>query len=554
MIETIANYVKEASGEADPKITVPEDLRLGHYTTNTAFAVAKAMEISPMEAAKEIREKLAQSSPKGFFERVEIASPGFLNFYLSDKVLTKEIFSVLKLGNKYGFSNAGKGKTAVVDYSAPNIAKPMSVGHLRSTVIGAALVNLLKFQGYKVIGDNHLGDWGTQFGSLIYAYKHWVDEDEFRKNPMDHLVSLYVRFHNEARDNEDLMSAAREETAKLQRGDKENAKLWKVFVKKSLTEFDKIYRRLGVKFDVSLGESFYQPMLADVVSEALNKGAARRDDGAVKISFEEKGINLPPVVVEKSDGSHLYVTTDLATIKYRTAKWRPSKILYVVANEQALHFAQVFEAARTLGYAPNTELTHIKFGMLLGASGKKFSTRKGEFIKLEGLLNKAKEAAAEINRDSAEKVGIGSIKYYDLSHYRTSDITFDWDAMLNLKGNSAPYLQYTYSRLQNISKKAKGIKARPDMSVLSSKEEKKAASAIIHFPDAVCYSAAKYEPNHLADYLFKTANAMNAFYETSPIISAEREIAEARMALAMAGKTVIKNGLSLLGIEVMKKM
>ncbi|MDD4931209.1 MAG: arginine--tRNA ligase [Candidatus Colwellbacteria bacterium] len=552
MIEVIANILTQATHEADPKVTIPEDPKLGHYTTNLAFVFAKNREITPQEAAKDIREDIITTAPKGFFDHIDIAGPGFLNMYLSKETLAKELSSILKLGPKYGSSKEGKGKTVIVDYSAPNIAKPMSVGHLRSTVIGAAVMNLLKFQGYKVIGDNHLGDWGTQFGSLLYAYKHWADQEEFKRKPIDHLVSLYIRFHKESHDNEELMVAAREETAKLQRGDKENTRLWKIFVKESLREFKKIYRRLGVDFDVELGESFYQPMLEGVVQDAISKGIARHDEGAVKIFFENE--KFPPTVIEKSDGSHLYATTDLATIKYRMAKWKPVKILYAVANEQALHLAQVFEAARMLDYAPDTELTHVKFGMMLGESGKKFSTRKGEFIKLDDLLERAKEAASEINPDSAERVGIGSVKYYDLSHYRLSDITFDWDLMLNLKGNSAPYLQYTYSRLKNIRKKAKGLKPKIDIGLLGGESEIRAVDALVHFPDAARYAAEKYEPNHLADYLFRTANVLNSFYENSPIISAEKNVAEARLAVAMAGVEVIKSGLTILGIETVERM
>lgn len=552
MIEAITNIIAKAAGEPEPKVTIPEDSKFGHYSTNLAMVRAGLKETNPREEAKEITDAILRAAPKGFFERVEIAGPGFINFFVSKETIVKEAEEALKKKEKYGSSGAGKGKAVVVDYSAPNIAKPMSVGHLRSTVIGAALINLLKFQGYKVVSDNHLGDWGTQFGSLIYAYKNWLDKDAFKKDPIGHLVSLYIRFHKEAGDNGALMDEARAETAKLQKGDKENTGLWKLFVRESLKEFNRTYKRLGAEFDATLGESFYQPMLDQVVKDAISAGVAREDEGAVKIFFNDE--KLPPYVIEKSDGSHLYTTTDLATIKYRIGKWNPVKILYVVANEQALHFSQLFEAARLLGLAPETELTHVKFGMMLGASGKKFSTRKGEFIKLEDLLDKAKETASEINPGSAEEVGVGSVKYYDLSHYRLSDIVFDWDAMLNLKGNSAPYIQYTYSRLINIGKKAKGIRPRLNPELLTNEAETRVLESIAHFADAAAYAAEKYEPNHLADYLFRTANALNAFYETSPVIRAEKETAAARLALAKAGAIVLKNGLTLLGIKLPKRM
>ncbi|MFA4999255.1 MAG: arginine--tRNA ligase [Parcubacteria group bacterium] len=552
MIETITNILIEATGELEPKVTIPEDSKFGHYSTNLAMIRAGLKETNPREEAKEIISSVLKIAPKELFERIEIATPGFVNFFISKEAMIKEAEAILSKRERYGSGVIGRGKTIVIDYSAPNIAKPMSVGHLRSTVIGAAIANLLRFQGYKVVSDNHLGDWGTQFGALIYAYKHWADKEEFKKNPVEHLVSLYVRFHKEAEENGILMEEARKETAKLQKKDTENTKLWKLFVKESIKEFEKIYKRLQVKFDVMLGESFYEPMLEGIVNDALKLGVARKDEGAVKIFFKDE--RLPPYVIEKADGAHLYTTTDLATIEYRVNKWKPVKILYVVANEQALHFAQLFETVRLLNLAPEIELHHIKFGMMLGASGKKFSTRKGEFIKLTDLLDKAKEAAAKINPNSAEQVGIGAVKYYDLSHYRLSDIVFDWDAMLSLKGNSAPYIQYTYSRLRSIIQKARGLKPKLGIESLSDETEKKVLESLVHFSDAATYAAEKYEPNHLADYLFKTANVLNAFYESLPVIKAEKKTAEARLGLATAGAIVLKSGLELLGIKLPKRM
>jgi arginyl-tRNA synthetase len=429
----------------------------------------------------------------------------------------------------------------------------MNVGHLRSTIIGQAIANLLSFQGYRVIGDNHVGDWGTQFGALLYAFKNWGSRVDFEKDPINYLVGLYIRFHKEAEANEDLMTAAREETKKLQQGDRENRKLWKEFVRVSIREFNKTYRRLGVKFNVTLGESFYQKMLAGVVKDALEKAAAVKDEGAIKIAFNDE--KLPDIVIEKSDGSHLYATTDLATIKYRIKRWHPEKILYVVANEQALHFSQIFKAAELLKINPQTELRHVKFGMLLGESGQKMSTRRGEFIKLEDLLNRAVEEAGKIDKKSAEKVGIGAVKYFDLAHDRQSDIVFDWDRVLNLKGNSAPYILYSYTRLRSVLKKAGSkIKKRLDINLLATESEKKAIRQLIYFPDVVALAAESCMPNYLADYLYKLANEFNAFYETSPVISAPRPLAESRLALAAAGSIVLKQGLKLLGIETLEQM
>lgn len=552
MIEEIANLVRRATGEREVEITIPEHSRFGHYATNLAFRVAQAREIQTLEAAKEIRDKILHWGSPGFFEKIEIAGPGFLNFFLSDQTLECEMKKLLRLGRRYGSRDIGAGQTIVIDYSAPNIAKPMNIGHLRSTIIGQALVNILRFLGYRVIGDNHLGDWGTQFGALLYAYKKWGNYQAFRKNPMDYLVGLYVRFHWEAEINEALFDEARNETAKLQSGDKENRRLWKIFVRESLKEFNKIYKRLNVKFDVVLGESFYAPMLEEVVKEALLSGRARKEDGAVKVFFE--GEDLPAMVIQKSDGSFLYSTTDLATIKYRVKRFQPSKILYVVSNEQTLHFKQVFRAAEELGFVRPGVLEHIKFGMMLGESGRKMSTRRGEFIKLEEVLDKAVLKAKAINPVSAEAVGIGAVKYYDLSHYRESDIVFDWEEALNLKGNSGPYLQYAYVRIRGIMKKAGHWKKKFDIRQVKSGAEREIIRQLIYFPDAVMMAAKYYAPNYLTNYLFRLAMLINAFYEKEDVLRAEKPLREARLCLVYGAGKILEQGLRLLGLKTVSRM
>ena len=549
MIETIAAILRKALLSSDPKVTNCENREHGHYTTNIAMQAAKERGVNPREMAEEMVKLITEAAPENFFFSVEIAGPGFINFRLSDQAIETEWKKVFIEG--YGTSKIGEGKTVVVDYSAPNIAKPMSVGHLRSTVIGAAIVNLYRAEGYNVIGDNHLGDWGTQFGMLISAYKRWLDKDEYEKDPIGHLVSLYIRFNKEAKEDELMMDEARAETAKLQKGDPDNTALWKEFVEVSLKAFQKIYDRLGVSFEYAHGESFYQPMLAGIVEEAIKKGITKEEDGAIKIDFNDE--KVPPTVIRKKDGSYLYATTDLATIKYRKETWNPEKVLYVIANEQALHMAQVFRASEMLGYSEGIEMKHVKFGMMLGESGKKFSTRKGEFIKLEDLLNRATEEASKINPDSAEDVGIGAVKYFDLSHQRLSDIIFDWDSVLNLKGNSAPYLQYTYSRLRNIGRKNEALSGILDISRLGD-IEKNAIASFIQYPDAIHYAAENCEPNHLCDYLFRLADTMNGFYENCPITGEEKEKAEARLAVAEAGALILKSGLAILGIRTPEKM
>ncbi len=565
----IIDYLKKAIKEKiEIEVFIPENEKFGHYSTNAALKLAprlsktagapakglgaKILKKNPMEIAENLKSKILNLK-SNLFEKIEVVPPGFINFWLSQKTLADELKQVIKASNDYGRSAIGRGKTVVVDYSAPNVAKSMNVGHLRSTLIGQTIVNLLLFQGYRVIGDNHLGDWGTQFGTLLVAYKKWGKKRGFEKNPVDYLVKLYVRFHKEAEKHDWLIPLAREETKKLQNGDRDNRGLWRIFVKESIKEFNKIYKRLGVKFNVVLGESFYQPMLSQIIAEAVRKRVAKKDDGAVKIFYSESA-KLPPLVIQKSDGSYLYSTTDLATIKYRIKKWRLEKILYVVANEQTLHFEQIFNAALCLGYVKKDVLEHIKFGMILGETGKKMSTRRGEFIKLEELLDKAVSKAGKINKKAAEIVGIGSVKYRALSQERRSDIVFDWKQMLNLKGNSGPYVQYTYARLRSVLRKARGLPSKIDFLLLENESEKSVMRQIVYFADVLSRATDLRETNIITDYLLKLSNALNSFYESEPILKAPRPLRENRLNLILAATTVLKNGLHLLNIEAPEKM
>lgn len=550
----IITRLKKAIGQKsfEPESFISESERFGHYSTNAALKIAKIKKKNPLQVAEEITRTINSLAPKNFFEKVEIAAPGFINFWLSEETLANELKQIIKQGGKYGGSNTGKNKTIIIDYSAPNVAKPMNVGHLRSTLIGQSLADILRFSGYKVIGDNHLGDWGTQFGALIAAYKKWGKKSKLDKNPIDYLVKLYIRFHKESKRNDGLIVLAREETKKLQQGDSESRKLWKLFVKESLIDFNRIYKRLGIKFDVILSESFYNSLLSRVVADAIRKNVAQFDDGAVKVLYKDD--RLSPLVIQKSDESYLYSTTDLAAIKYRVKKWKPTKILYVVANEQTLHFEQIFEASERLGYEKKEKLAHVKFGMVLGETGKKMSTRRGQYIKLEELLDKAVSKAAKINKKVSEVVGIGAIKYQTLSRERKSDIVFDWNQMLALHGNSGPYLQYTYARLKSVLRKAHGSPRKTDFLLLKEPEEKAVMRQLIYFPEIVERAAERYETNIIADYLFKLANTLNLFYERLPILKAEKLIRENRLNLIITATIVLKNGLKLLGIETPEKM
>ena len=564
----------------------PQDKKFGDYASNVAMVLARKLNRNPMEIAEEIKNILRQAQDdknvmvslsnhqddKNLLSEITIAKPGFINFKISDYYLRKNLCKILKKKCKFGSSDLGKDKTIVIDYSAPNIAKPMHIGHLRSTVIGQSLYNIYKFLGYKVIGDNHLGDWGTQFGKLIYAYKNWGNKKEIHKNPIQEMTKLYIQFHKEAETNKDLKEMARNETKKLQDKDSENIKIWKFLVRESLKDFKKIYKILNIKFDHTLGESFYDEMLAGIVKESLDKKIAVKSEGAIVVNLDK--YNLTPLLIKKTDGAYLYSTSDLATIKYRKEKFKPDEILYVVANEQAFYFQQLFASAELFGLSSNIELKHLKFGMVLGETGKKFSTRKGETVELNELINKAiklsqktvEEKNPKLSKKEKKKiakvVGLGAIKYNDLSQNRMTEITFNWDKMLSFEGNSAPYLQYTYARIKSLRKKYNSrykldrvnILDKPNLKLLKEDIEKDILKQLIKFPEAVESSARENSPHLIALYIYELASLYNNFYSSVPILKSEKQIAKARIYLSKSVMIVIRNGLGLLGIETLKKM
>ncbi|MBU4056635.1 arginine--tRNA ligase [Patescibacteria group bacterium] len=588
----IEKALKDLGIEEVPNFTVsyPPNEKMGDYTTNAAMIAAKIWKKAPMEIADAIKSKVKSprtTSLRGrqkskVVEKIEVAPPGFINFYLKPEVVQKNLATILKQKDKFGSTwfdkthhksltasgkaiKIGKGKTIVIDYSAPNIAKMMHVGHLRSTIIGQAIYNIYKFLGYKTIGDNHIGDWGTHFGKLIYAYKNFANKKDLKKNFAKEMNRLYVDFNVRAKEDEKLNDYARVETKKFQEGDKENIKIWKYFARESIKEFNRIYKMLGVKIDYALGESFYQKMLGEIISSAFKKGVASRSQGAIIIPLEK--YNIPPLMIQKSDGATLYGTTDLATIKYRMKKWNPKKILYIVANEQAGHFTQVFKSAEILGFIAPKQAIHVKFGMVLGPDGKKFSTREGKVILLKDLFGEAISRARKIVQEKnpklsdAEKrkiskvVGIGAIKYNDLSQNRFTDITFNWDKMLDFRGNSAPYLQYTYARIKSILRRAKvsaAIKFKQEL--LNDEKELVILRQLILFDEVVERAGEEFMPNIIAEYLYKLANNFNLFYELVPVLKAEKDLRQARLALISAVAITLKNGLKLLGIETLERM
>ena len=561
-LSSVRELIEEKSGVKGFSLEEPEIKARGHLATNAAFLMSKKSGLPPMKTAELLREKLLSGKEAELFGRIEIANPGFLNFWMSGKATGLAIKEIIKAGSKWG-KNAPKSRkeTIIVEYSSPNVAKPMHVGHLRSTIIGDALANLYEALGYKVIRWNYIGDWGTQFGKLIAAYKLWGKKKAVEKNPIDEMLKLYVRFHEEVKFKPELDRMAQVEFKKLEEGNKENKKLWRWLRKESLKEFNRLYKDLGVKFDVTAGEAFYEEDLKPLIDKLKVKGITKVSEGALIVPLETHG--LAPALIEKSDGATLYLTRDIANLEYRLGKYKLHKILYVVANEQAHHFNQLFAVAKILGLE-SVGLEHVKFGMVLGPDGKKLSTREGKVVILDDLINEAvklayKTVAAKNSKLSkkekdkvAKAVGVGAIKYNDLSQNRVGDIVFDWDKMLSLTGNSAPYLQYTYVRLKSILSKAKLGKFH--IKHLGNKSDSALIMKLAQFPEVIERAAETCLPSHLAKYLYELAQEVNHYYETNPVLKSATEIRNARLALIKAVAETLKNGLNLLGIQTLKRM
>jgi arginyl-tRNA synthetase len=570
MKEALSLLLKKILGTTAPvDVSVPDGELFGHYSTNVALRAAKERGVPSLELAKEYAERIAAGAPAGFFDKVEAAAPGFVNFWLSRATIQKE-FQKIARDKKFGAGNVGKGQMVIVEYSQPNIAKKMHVGHMRTTIIGAALANILELSGYRVVRWNYLGDWGTQFGKLIAAYKLWGSKEAVEKNPIEELQKLYVRFHEEMKSDPELDKRGQAEFKKLEEGDPENRKLWEWFKSESLGEFKKIYKILDVDFDTWIGESFFEGEMKATVKELLDKGIAERSEGAVVVKLDAEG--LPPALIQKSDGASLYLTRDIANLRYRLKKYKPAKILYVVGNEQALAFDQLFGVAKRLGW-DSAELKHIKYGLVLGERGKKLSTREGTAEILEDLINdaviKARDVIEAKNSDLSPEekteiafaVAMGALKYNDLKENRTTDIVFNWEKMLDFFGDSAPYLQYTYARLRSILRRAgtaaeKNFKlGTSEVSTLDRTAELALMRKIFEFPDIVLRAGELYSTSTVATYLYKLAGAANRFYETTPILKDEDAARlKARLALVATAASVLQKGLGLLGIKTLEKI
>jgi len=548
------------------KMDYPKAKIHGDYTTNIALQVGKIIKEPPMKIAEIIKSKIKNQKPK-IFKKIEVVKPGFINFFLIRNVFMDRLKMILKEGRFYGSNKIGKGKTVIIDYSSPNIAKPFGIGHLRSTIIGQAVYNIYKFLCWKCIGDNHLGDWGTQFGKMIVAIRRWVDKEKIKDLSIADLEKLYVKLHQEAKSNPQIEKEARAWFKKLEEGDKEAREIWQICVDISLKEFDRIYKLLRIKIDYAFGESFYQGKLKEIIDEVIKKKIAIKSKKALIIEYSKT--KLPPAMILKSDGATTYLTRDLATIKYRLKRWKPNLIIYEVGADQTLHFKQLFRAIELLGWVKKERFFHVAHGLYRTGTGK-FSTRRGKTIYLENILQEAIKRTREIINKSetgkvlsdkekekiAEAVGIGAVKYNDLSQHYTKDIIFDWDKILNLKGNSSPYLQYTFARCKSVLRESPfKIDTKKISNVDLNSEEENILRTIYKFPEVVERAAEKFSPNLICNFTFDLAQKYNLFYNLHSIIKAEtNELKMFRLALTAATAQVLKNSLSLLGISAPEKM
>jgi len=625
-----------------------QDPRFGDYQANLAMPLGKQLARPPREVAAQIVDRLDVAD---LCHAPEVAGPGFINLTVRDDWIARRLAHAAT-DARLAIGEVDTPRTYVIDFSSPNVAKPMHVGHIRSTVIGNCLARTLRFLGHRVITDNHLGDWGTQFGMIIYGYKHFLDPEAYRENAVEELARLYrlvrqlVDYHEgrsqleslrsqvaeqearlsaereaanagegkkpgkkqakalrrleasvqaarddlaglkrkiEAVDADPMLSrlaaehaaipsAVLEETARLHAGDEENLRLWREFMPVCTAEIDRMYGRLHVRFDHTLGESFYHDQLESTVDELVRAGVARESDGAICVFLEGHDV---PMIVRKKDGAFLYATTDLATLRYRMETFRPDAILYVVDHRQSLHFEQLFATARRLGY--DVRLEHVSFGTVLGEDGRPFKTRAGDTVGLEGLLDEAVRRAAEIvaanddaKRDGpelspeerarvAEIVGTGAIVYADLSHHRTSDYVFSYDKMLAMNGNTGTYMQYAYARVRSIFAKGDvdvgALRASGTPIHLDAPAERALGLELLRFGEALEMTVADYRPNQLTSYLFELANHFSTFYEQCPVLKAEpTELRASRLLLCDLTARTIRKGLELLGIQVVDKM
>ncbi len=561
----IAKEISKATeieqNEIEGYIEIPKDQNNGDYAF-PCFRLAKTLKKAPQAIAEEIKEKIEIYN--NVIERIEVLG-GYINFYINKNLLAKEVLEEIANKEEYGKSEIGKGKNIIVEYSSPNIAKPFHIGHLRTTLIGNSLYRIYKYLGYNTTGINHLGDYGTQFGKMIEAYKMWGQEYDLTVDPINKLMDMYVRINDLCKEDENVLERCRENFRLLEAGDKYCTDLWNKFKDVSMVEFEKIYDILNVKFDSYNGEAFYSDKIDEVIQKLEEKGVLIESEGAKIVDLTDVGIKTP-CIVQKANGSSIYATRDLAAIMYRAKTYDFDKCLYVVAYEQNLHFKQIFAVARYLVDEKYVKgLEHVSYGMVALPTGK-MSTRLGNVVKIEDLINgtieKAEEIIAEKNPDLeekeevAKKVGIGAIVYNTLSTANIKDQIFDWNTALNFQGETGPYIQYTYVRTQSVLSKVEEMPKFEDINIEKLQDEYSinVLKTIYNFEDILTQVTNKEEPSILARYLIDLAKAFSNFYNENKIIGAEKELQDARIYLTNAVGKVLKIGGYLLGMEMPNKM
>ena len=564
--ESIAKVTNIEKQEIKSYIEVPKDTKNGDYAF-PCFRLAKALKKAPPAIAKEIKEKIESDKVANAdrIAKIEIAG-GYLNFFINKNAITKQVINEITQTEEYGKSKVGEGKKVVIDYSSPNIAKPFHIGHLKTTVIGGALYNVYKYLGYNVVGVNHLGDYGTQFGKLIEGYKKWGSEYDLSSNAIDKLAEIYKRINTLCKEDEKVLEQCRENFKLLEQGDEYCVKIWNEFKDLSIEEFQRIYDLLGSKFDSWKGEAFYADKTQEVIDILKKNGKLQESEGAQIVDLSSEGIQTP-CIVWKSNDSSIYATRDLAAILYRARTYDYDKAIYVTSYEQNLHFKQVFTVAEFLGLDEKyiKGLEHVPYGFVRLTTGK-MSTREGNFIKVEDLLKDTIEEAKNIieqknpnleNKDEvAKKVGIGAVIFNDLSTARIKDEVFDVNAMLSFQGETGPYVQYTYVRTKSVVEKAGGVTdfSKVDAEQLLDEYSQKIVNLIYNFEDILKQVADKNEPCFLARYLIDLAKAYSGFYNENKIICDDKKLQEARVFLTYAVGKVLKIGAGLLGIEMPDKM
>jgi len=558
------------------ELTPATDPRFGDYQTNAALVLGKQRGENPRELAEKI---VGHLNVGDLCEQPAVAGPGFINLTLRPGAIAEKTAGILG-DERLGVAETESPRRIVIDFGSPNVAKPMHVGHIRSTVLGDALARIATFLGHEVIRDNHIGDWGTQFGMVIYGWKNLLDQRALQQNPLAEIVRIYKETNALATSDPQVREACRQELVKLQGGDKENIDIWNECVAFSMQDFEHVYELLDIHYDIQCGESFYNDRLPSVVERLLKSGIAEMSEGAVVVFFRDiPELADKPCIIRKRDGGFNYATTDIATVDYRLDDLKADSVWYVVGAPQTLHFKQIFEIARRQGY--QADLRHITFGSILGEDRKLMKTRSGENVPLRELLEEACRRARKIIEeknpdlseaekiDVAQKIGIGAVKYADLSQYRMTDYVFLWDKMLSLQGNTAPYLQNAYVRIRSIFRKAgespvatplggvtekTGHRPVATPLTLTNPAEINLAKRLCQFAEIVPQVLNDFRPNILANYLFEVANGFHTFYEACPVLKSEEPARSSRLALCDLTGRVLHRGLDLLGIKVPEKM